>query len=129
MRILVIDDEELVRLTIRSSLEPHGHEVIEAENGVVGLRLFAESDPDLVICDIIMPDKEGIETIAELRRDNPDLPILAISGGGRINKLSYLEIAGQLGANAILPKPFRPKAIIEKVEALGRSRASTVRQT
>jgi CheY-like chemotaxis protein len=118
MRILVIDDEELVRLTIRSSLEPRGHEVIEAENGLVGLRRFAEFEPDLVICDIIMPEKEGIETIAELRRNNPNLLILAISGGGRMKKLSYLEIAGQLGANDILPKPFGSHDILRKVEAL-----------
>ena len=122
MRILVIDDEELVRLTIKSSLEPNGHEIIEADNGVNGLRLHAETNPDLVICDIIMPEKEGVETIAELRRMSPDLPILAISGGGRIKNLSYLEIAGQLGASDILPKPFGPREILEKVEMLLRER-------
>lgn len=86
-RILVIDDEPQVRAMLRQMLEREGYEVVEAEEGEEGMRRYREQPVDLVITDILMPQKEGIETIRALRRTNPGVKIIAISGGGRMSKL------------------------------------------
>ncbi len=104
--ILVIDDEQLIRLQIRSALELEGYAVHEAANGSEGLDRIAATRPDVVITDILMPDKEGIETILELRRLYPALKIIAISGGGRTGNKDFLNTAKHLGADRILAKPF-----------------------
>ena len=80
-RLLIIDDERLARLTLRKILERAGHEVMEASTGNEGLAMFRAKPCDLVITDIIMPDKEGIETIIELKRDFPGVRVIAISHG------------------------------------------------
>lgn len=116
--ILVIDDEPLVRKTVRMTLERDGHAIAEAENGVAGLRRCAEQAFDLVISDILMPGKEGIETIRELRAAYPALRILAMSGGGRTAHADFLTIASKLGANETLKKPFEPALLLEKVRRL-----------
>ncbi len=105
-RILVIDDEEMVRDTIRRALEKDGHSVGEAVDGEQGVRLFEEKEPDLVITDILMPNKEGIETIQEIRKLQPDALIIAISGGGQMNDMSFLLPAKIFGAISVLEKPF-----------------------
>lgn len=105
-RILVIDDEEMVRDTIRKALERDGHSVGEAADGEEGVKLFQEKQPDLVITDILMPNKEGIETIQELCKLQPDALIIAISGGGRMNDTSWLLPAKIFGAISVLEKPF-----------------------
>jgi DNA-binding response OmpR family regulator len=104
--ILVIDDEELIRLQIRNALEMEGFTVYEAANGNEGLTRIALSVPDVVITDILMPDKEGIETILELRRLHPTVRIIAISGGGRTGNKDFLRTAKHLGADRTLAKPF-----------------------
>ena len=104
--ILVIDDEQLIRLQIRSALELEGYVVHEAANGNEGLARIAEAAPDVVITDILMPDKEGIETILELRRTHPKIRIIAISGGGRTGNKDFLRTAKHLGADRTLAKPF-----------------------
>lgn len=104
--ILVIDDEQLIRLQIRNALELEGFTVHEAANGQEGLACVAESVPDVVITDILMPDKEGIETIMELRRSHPAIRIIAISGGGRTGNKDFLRTAKYLGADRTLAKPF-----------------------
>ena len=104
--ILVIDDEQLIRLQIRNALELEGFTVHEAANGNEGLARIAESVPDVVITDILMPDKEGIETILELRRTHPKIRIIAISGGGRTGNKDFLRTAKHLGADRTLAKPF-----------------------
>ena len=104
--ILIIDDEQLIRLQIRSALELEGFTVREAANGNEGLARIAEATPDVVITDILMPDKEGIETILELRRTHPKIRIIAISGGGRTGNKDFLRTAKHLGADRTLAKPF-----------------------
>jgi DNA-binding response OmpR family regulator len=104
--ILVIDDEQLIRLQIRNALEFEGFTVHEAANGNEGLARIAQSTPDVVITDILMPDKEGIETILELRRTHPKIRIIAISGGGRTGNKDFLRTAKHLGADRTLAKPF-----------------------
>jgi len=114
-RILVIDDEELTRFTMREILEGAGHEVVEAENGNQGLSVQKDQPCDLVITDIIMPEKEGVETIIEMKRDFPSVPIIAISGGGRTRNLDFLKLARQYGARIILAKPFSESELIDAV--------------
>lgn len=116
--ILVIDDEPLVRKTVRLTLARDGHAVVEADNGVAGLRECRTRAFDLVISDILMPGKEGIETIQELRATYPALKILAMSGGGRTANADFLTIAGKLGANDTLRKPFDPDVLRDKVTRL-----------
>jgi len=102
--ILVIDDEPIVRTVIRKYLEIEGHEVVEAPDGEVGLELFRAKPTDLVITDILMPNKEGIETIREFRRDFPELKIIAMSGGGRVDSNAYLNLAKKFGATRVYEK-------------------------
>lgn len=104
--ILLIEDEQLVAATIEVVLMKAGHKVTVANNGEAGLAKFAEIAPDLVITDIIMPQKEGIETIRDLRAKSPNIPIIAISGGGRTKNFDFLRMAHKLGANEVLRKPF-----------------------
>ncbi len=115
-RILVIDDEELIRTSIRLILETNGYDVVEAENGEDGIERQRETPFDVVITDILMPGKEGIETIIELKRDYKDLKIIAISGGARTINIDYLELAKEFGADNVLPKPFLNVELLQCVE-------------
>jgi DNA-binding NtrC family response regulator len=115
-RILVIEDDEKFRIMIKKMLEKTGFDdVEEAGNGVTGMKLFREHPFDLVITDIIMPDKEGLEVITELTKAHPGVKIIAMSGGGRIGPQSYLEMAQLLGASRTLEKPFRHAELIDAV--------------
>jgi YesN/AraC family two-component response regulator len=105
--ILLVEDEPLVSETLSSAMKSKGHTVVTAGNGVEGLKRFTERPFDLVVTDIIMPDKEGIEMILEMRRHNPDAKIIAISGGGRTGNVEFLKMAESLGAMATLKKPIR----------------------
>ena len=105
-RILVIDDDADMRLTLRGMLENHA--LLEAADGKEALRLLASEQVDLVITDLVMPEKEGLETIVELRRDHPTLKIIAISGAAIEFRGCSLRIAQQLGAQVCLAKPFTP---------------------
>ncbi len=118
LRILVIDDDVQVRKMLRLTLAADGFDVIEAQDGKVAMRLFRQDPADLVITDLIMPEKEGIETIIELKRDFPDIKIIAISGGGRIDPKDYLYLAEKLGAQVTLEKPFTRKEVLEAVHEL-----------
>lgn len=114
-RVLVIDDDEQVREMLRRMLEYDGFEVVEAEDGDQGLRLAEQAPVDLVITDILMPNKEGLETIMGLRRHQRDLPIIAISGGGFSGSLDYLTTADKLGATMTVAKPFTRQQMIAAV--------------
>ena len=114
-RILIIDDEDELRSMLRQMLEQASHEVTEAVNGAEGIQLYEQDRPDLIITDIIMPEKEGVETIIALRRADPDLPIIAISGGGRLDATDFLTMTKKLGARRTLPKPFRRHQLLEAV--------------
>jgi DNA-binding response OmpR family regulator len=117
-RILVIDDDPQIRKILREALEWAEYEVIEAANGKTGTKLFREMSPDLIITDLVMPEKEGIETIIEIRRHSPDAKIIAISGGGRIGPEGYLNLALNLGAQRAFEKPFRLKDVLEAIQEL-----------
>ncbi|MCR4376632.1 MAG: response regulator [Rhodospirillales bacterium] len=114
-RILVIDDEELARFTIREILESAGFEVDEAENGRIGVEKQQATPFDLIITDIIMPEKEGVETIIDLKQEFPNLRIIAISGGGRTRNLDFLKLSERFGASKLLAKPFTEGQLLEAV--------------
>lgn len=116
--VLVIDDNESLRMVIRRTLEAARHEVVEAADGLQGLALLASHDPQLLITDILMPIKEGLETIREVRAIRPGLAIMAITGGGAMDSASLLDIARQFGADAVLEKPFRPAELRRVVDTL-----------
>jgi len=117
-KILVLDDELSILLMIKKMLEKAGHEVSLALNGREGMELFEKNRPDLLITDIIMPEKEGLETIFELRRKFPELKIIAISGGGRISPDGYLPGAKLLGADMTFQKPLDQKEFLQAVSQL-----------
>ena len=114
-RILIVDDEPLVRSMLRQVLERAGYDVTEAGNGEEAIKLYRDRPADVIVIDIIMPDKEGIETIRELRRDDPDVKTIAISGGGRGGALDYLAMAAKLGANHTLPKPVERQELLDAI--------------
>jgi CheY-like chemotaxis protein len=117
-KILVMDDEPFILLMIKKMLEKEGHEVDLALNGNDGLELFEKFKPDLVITDIIMPQKEGLEIILELRQKYPDLKIIAISGGGRVGPDGYLPGAKLFGADMVFQKPLIQKEFMHGVSVL-----------
>ena len=117
-RILIIDDEDIVRSMLRQMLERSGYDVMDAPNGRVGVRLYREAPADIVITDIFMDDKEGLETITELRRDFPSVKIIAISGGNRFDNFDGLSIAQQLGAQRTFSKPFSRDVILAAIQEL-----------
>ena len=118
--ILVLDDDEMILETLSIILKNEGHDILTGTNGNEGLRLCGEHKIDLVITDIVMPDKEGLETIGDLRRGFPGIKITAISGGGRIGPKNYLQLAEKLGAHKTLEKPCKKKDILLAVqEVLG----------
>ena len=114
--ILVIDDDESIRVLLRTILEREGYRVVDAHEGHEGLKQFRENPTDLVITDLIMPGKEGIETIRELRQKFPGVKIIAVSGGGRIGPSSYLKMAKGVGALRTLSKPFDKTVLLEVVK-------------
>lgn len=117
-KILIIDDEPYILLMLKKMLERAGYEVDLASNGREGMDLFEKDSADLVITDIIMPDKEGLELILEMKRRRPGLKIIAMSGGGRISPESYLECASHFGAERVFQKPFRQKEMVSAVRDL-----------
>src|SRR5262245_58766083 len=117
-KILVVEDDAQMRLLLRRALEGAGHQVVDAEDGVKGLKRFGESRADLVVTDIIMPGKEGIQTIIELKQSDPQIKVLGISGGGRTENLEFLRIAKKSGADRVLAKPFRTADFVKTVAEL-----------
>jgi CheY-like chemotaxis protein len=116
--LLIIEDDHHILLMIKKMLEPLGYEIKLASDGNEGLEMFHKFEVDLVITDIIMPEKEGLEIIREMRRERPNLQIIAMSGGGKISADNYLETAKIFGAAKILEKPFTRKQMVSAVQDL-----------
>jgi CheY-like chemotaxis protein len=126
-RILLIDDDRDVRTLMVYELKAAGHDVQAAQDGVEGLAMQRLSPADVVVTDIFMPEKEGIETIRELTEEFPGIKIIAISGGGQVrgSRRSFTAhelgvVADQLGVVAVLHKPFETRELLRSIEsALG----------
>ncbi len=117
--ILVVDDEASVRKMLRNMLKTEAAEILEAENGLVAKKMCLELDIDLIITDIVMPEKHGIDLVMELKKELPELPIIAISGGGGVTgRFDYLEIVNLIGADTVLRKPFEAKQLRDVVRSI-----------
>jgi len=114
--ILVIDDEEDICEMTKLLLEKAGHKVTCTTDARLAARLLREQPFDVVITDMLMPDKDGLEVMADIRRHHPGVRIIASSGGGRVSSDSYLHIARKSGAHALLSKPFSLPELIASVE-------------
>jgi len=115
-RILVIDDNAMVRGTVRRVLEGLGHEVLEADDGAAGLTLLAEKGADLVITDIFMPGQDGIVTVGRIRKEFPKVKMIAMSGGDSTGRMDLRHDAELMGAAASLAKPFTPADLVQAVQ-------------
>jgi CheY-like chemotaxis protein len=115
-RILVIDDESQIRSMLRLMLERAGYEVLEAPDGLEGIKSYRENPADLVISDLIMPNKDGIGMMIELKKEFPDAKIIAMSGGGLNKPDGYLEGAKKLGAEHTLTKPIDRHELLRAVQ-------------
>src|SRR5712691_13430957 len=115
-RIIVIDDNDAVRMTMRRALERAGHEVLEASDGEAGLKLLAETGAPLVITDIFMPGQDGIVTIRRIRKESPGVKVIAVSGGDSTGRLDLRKAAELFGAATSLRKPFSSAALLRAVQ-------------
>ncbi len=116
--ILLVDDDNQVRDMLKKVFVMEGYEVIEAADGVQATELYDPGIVDLVVTDIVMPEKEGLQTIREIRQVNPEARIIAISGGGRIKPEDYLDWAGRIGVDQTFTKPIRRAEILAAVGEL-----------
>lgn len=114
--VLVIDDDPAIRQLLRGIVEARGHLVVEAGTGKLGVEAFGRNPFSLVLTDIVMPDMDGVQAIAAIRRMRPEVGIIAISGGGRARNLTPLQLARQFGADRILEKPFRREDVLRTVD-------------
>jgi len=114
-RILLVDDDDDFRKMLHKMIERAGYAVQDASNGKLALDLYREHPCDLILTDLVMPEKEGLETIAELRRFNPHIKIIAMSGGGGSGPRGYLDLAKKMGAKRTLAKPFSHQEILDAI--------------
>ena len=120
-KILLIDDNEDLRVMLGEELVAAGYEVTAVANGNAGLAAVRKTPVDVVVTDLFMPERQGLETIAEIRRDFPRIKIIAISGGSsrlRDQRTDHLAIARDVGADEILRKPFEPVQLLGTIERL-----------
>jgi DNA-binding NtrC family response regulator len=113
-RIVLVDDIDLLRETLQIALQRAGHEIVEAASGLGIEGVVAQHKPDLVITDMLMPDRDGVEIVLALRRRYPALRIIAMSGGGNRGTLD-LRMATKLGVSTTIAKPFEPHELVELV--------------
>lgn len=118
MTILIIDDDQALRDSLRRTLRREGYTVLEAAEGGEGLKVVKSHPVDVVLVDLFMPGKEGLETIGELRRSHPGIKIIAMSGGGEKGHMDVLKAAKLMGAWRVLAKPFTREELIDTVEQL-----------
>ena len=126
-RILVIDDDELVLASLRIQLEASGHSVVTADCGRAGITMVSDGIFDAVICDVFMPEMDGLETIRAIHERDPDVPVIIISGftfrHTSVPTPDFLTMATELGAACSLRKPFRPSELMRAIEiCVGRPR-------
>jgi CheY-like chemotaxis protein len=116
-KVLIIDDDPFIRIALCGILRKMNCRTLVADEGVKGVALFKAERPDVVITDLLMPYKEGFETIIEIRAIDPNVRIVAMSGGGAVGNLEFLEKARKVGATRTLHKPFTPGHVREALTA------------
>ena len=121
-RILIIDDDAAVRTTVRVLLERAGYDILEAGDGREGSRML--DGVDLVITDLLMPEVDGVNLLGQIRREGRSVPVIAMSGGGKVDSKSYLDVAKALGAFATIAKPFDLEHLLSTVRDALASRGS-----
>lgn len=117
-RILIIDDDPWVLKIFTQILEAEGHSISTASNGQEGIDLFRQKPADLIITDMVMPVKDGLKMIMELEKEFPNIPAIAISGGGVIEPERYLILAESIGTRKTLTKPVAKQDLIDAVNAV-----------
>ena len=118
MRVLIVDDNDDIRRLLASVMHRAGYEAIEASDGKQAMQRVREAPVDVAIMDMIMPGQDGMETIMELRREYPAVKVIAVSGGGRIGAMDYLDWAQKIGACRAFEKPFDIMELVAAVKAL-----------
>jgi DNA-binding NtrC family response regulator len=117
-RILVVEDDTHVRHFLCDILIKQGHTLHDATDGAEAFGIVEREPIDCVITDILMPGVEGIELIANLHKYRPEIKVIAVSGGGRVDATHYLDMAGEFGADRVIFKPFESQKIIDTVDIL-----------
>ncbi|MBK9949665.1 MAG: response regulator [Nitrospira sp.] len=115
--VLIVEDDPSLRDSLRRTLRKKGYTIIEAEEGGQGLKLLKAHAVDVVLIDIFMPGKEGIETIQQIRRSHPQVKIIAMSGGGERMYIDVLRVAKSCGCHLTLDKPFSEETLINAIQA------------
>lgn len=118
IRVLVIDDSAVMRRLVMMTLNDAGYAAYSASDGEEGMRLWQQTEPELVITDIMMPERDGIETIMEIRRHRPRAKILAMTGFRHSGSVDFAEMLQRLGADDVLVKPFDPEVLLTRVDRL-----------
>jgi two-component system, response regulator, stage 0 sporulation protein F len=116
--ILLVEDDELVRDMLAQMLTREHHEIISACDGEEAIKVLKKTCPDIMITDIIMPKKSGITLISEIRNQQPNLEIIAISGGGRLDPTGYLDLSESIGATVSFEKPIDKSALLMAIDLL-----------
>lgn len=119
--LLVVDDDEGIQKFLGLFLKKHGFDIITAYDGDEALKVYNRSNPDIVILDLIMPKKEGIETILDIKKSNPDAKVIAISGGGKNDGMLYLEMAKKMGAVSAFEKPLNKEKLLATINEISAS--------
>jgi CheY-like chemotaxis protein len=127
-RILIIDDEAQIRSMLKLMLERDGYEVAEAPDGIEGIRIYRQNPADLIITDLIMPNKDGIGVIIDLKKEFPNVKIIAMSGGGLNKPEGYLKGAKKLGAACTLTKPIDRGEMLRAIKDVLKSPSSQIDQ-
>ncbi len=118
LSILLIEDDLALLRSLGARIADQGADIILAADGAAGLEAFNARHFDIVVTDIVMPEREGVETIMAIKRESPRTPVLAISGGGRLGGEEFLKLAKRLGADATLAKPFRSDDLLAALKRL-----------
>ncbi len=115
-KVFLIEDDEILRNILSRVLRKQGHAVFEFDGGEGIVKNVIDLNPDVIITDILLPKKDGIQVISSVRKVFPELPIIAISGGGKVGNIEYLELALKLGANEAIAKPIMNSKFIKTFE-------------
>lgn len=121
MNVLVIDDSKVIVDYLKSNLEEAGYNVSTADNGKAGIDMIDRYDPDIVITDIIMPEKDGVEVMMHIRRAHPGIKTIVMTSGGAISAHKHLSIVSMLGADCVMQKPVDPTTLLSNMSIFNNS--------